>query len=261
VTDDSVEPQEAPAVGTFASSPCCLHEMESAHAELTRDLLETREVARWRKAERQRPIAARRAPSIAVRERCAARVAAGVCLIPTASAIVSSYWPFRDELDVMAWMAVARVQGIHVALPVVIASALPLFFPEWYPPAQLEPSVCKVRVPADGVEVIATIVVAPLVGFDADGYRLGHGGGFFDRVLATLPPKPVAISVGHPAVQFIFAAVLIAAQARILAAFGALREPMLDLSPTARVAAFAGFVVTYASLHTRREAAVAGTGN
>jgi 5-formyltetrahydrofolate cyclo-ligase len=47
--------------------------------------------------------------------------------------------------------------------------------------------------------VLPTIVIAPLVGYDPEGYRLGYGGGFFDRTLAALRPKPLTIGVGHPA--------------------------------------------------------------
>jgi len=52
--------------------------------------------------------------------------------------------------------------------------------------------------PADGAEVYAKRRHCPLVGFDADCFRLGYGGGFFDRTLATLSPKPLAIGVGYP---------------------------------------------------------------
>ena len=52
--------------------------------------------------------------------------------------------------------------------------------------------------PADGALVTPDVVLAPLVGFDPDGYRLGYGGGFFDRTLAALSPRAFAIGVGHP---------------------------------------------------------------
>jgi 5-formyltetrahydrofolate cyclo-ligase len=194
----SVEPEEETAVGAFASPPCYMREIDPAYAGLIID--PARDVARWRKAERRRLIAARLALSVAVRQECAARVAADLDhLVPTSRAtIVSVYWPFRGELDLRAWMAAAQARGIRVALPVVVGKGMPLVFREWHLRARLEPGVWNIPVPADGAAVIPTIVIAPLVGFDSDAYRLGYGGGFFDRTLAALSPRPLAIGVGHP---------------------------------------------------------------
>ena len=195
---DSVEPEEETAVGAFASPACYMQEIDPAYAGLIID--PAREVARWRKAERRRLITARLALSVAVRQECAARVAADLDrLVPTSPAtIVSVYWPFRGELDLRAWMAAAHARGIRVALPVVVAKGVPLVFREWHPRARLEPGVWNIPVPADGAAVSPTVVIAPLVGFDSDAYRLGYGGGFFDRTLAALSPRPLAIGVGHP---------------------------------------------------------------
>ena len=94
-------------------------------------------------------------------------------------------------------MAVSHARGMRVALPVVVAKGMPLVFREWHPRAHLEPGVWNIPVPADGEEVTPTVVIAPLVGFDDDAYRLGYGGGFFDRTLAALCPRPLIIGVGH----------------------------------------------------------------
>jgi 5,10-methenyltetrahydrofolate synthetase len=95
-------------------------------------------------------------------------------------------------------MTSAHGRGIRVALPTVVAKARPLIFREWHPGARLKSGVWNIPIPAEGAEVIPTVVIAPLVGFDPDAYRLGYGGGFFDRTLAALSPRPLAIGVGHP---------------------------------------------------------------
>jgi 5,10-methenyltetrahydrofolate synthetase len=200
MADDVVDPEETTADGTFASPPCYLHEIDPAYAGLIVDPSQARDVARWRKAERQRLIAARLTLPVAAREECAAHVAADLDhLIPfSPSTIVSAYWPFRGEPDLRPWMAAVHARGARIALPIVVGKGMPLVFREWYPRARLEPGIWGIPVPAEGAEVTPTVVIAPLVGFDHHGYRLGYGGGFFDRTLAALDPKAVAIGVGHP---------------------------------------------------------------
>jgi 5,10-methenyltetrahydrofolate synthetase len=177
-----------------------MHEIDPAYAGLVVDPERARDVARWRKAERQRLIAARLAVPVGVRQECATHIGSQLDRLIAASpdSIVSVYWPFRGELDLRPWMASAHGRGIRVALPVVVAKVTPLIFRAWHPGAPLKPGVWNIRVPADGAEVTPTVVIAPLVGFDRDGYRLGYGGGFFDRTLAALSPRPLAIGVGHP---------------------------------------------------------------
>jgi 5-formyltetrahydrofolate cyclo-ligase len=111
---------------------------------------------------------------------------------------VSVYWPFRGEPDLRPWITAIWSKGVRIALPVVVAKGQPLVFREWRPDARLERGVWNIPFPAEGAAVVPTVVIAPLVGFDPAGYRLGYGGGFFDRTLAALDPKPLAIGVGHP---------------------------------------------------------------
>ena len=53
-----------------------------------------------------------------------------------------------------------------------------------------------IPVPASGAPVLPQALLIPVVGFDAAGFRLGYGGGYFDRTLASLRPRPLAIGVG-----------------------------------------------------------------
>ncbi len=157
-------------------------------------------VQRWRKAERARLIAARLELSVAEREEHALRIAHDLDrIVPrTPASLVSLYWPFRGEPDLRPWMRAACERGIRVALPVVIALGQPLVFREWTPGARLERGVWNIPFPADGEVVVPNVVVAPLVGFDPACYRLGYGGGFFDRTLAAMTTERLVIGVGHP---------------------------------------------------------------
>ena len=82
-------------------------------------------------------------------------------------------------------------------MPVVVEKKAPLVFRVWKNGDKLVSGVWNIPVPADGGEVIPDIVIAPVVGYDRDCYRLGYGGGFFDRTLAALSPRPVIIGVGY----------------------------------------------------------------
>lgn len=156
-------------------------------------------VARWRKAERERLIARRL--QLAPDDRAArtqAIIHALDTLIPPAPAtIVSVYWPIRGEPDLRPWMQTLDARGLRIALPVALAPRQRLEFHEWRPNAPLARGLWKIPYPAEGAKVTPTVVIAPVVGFDEQCYRLGYGGGFFDRTLAALRPQPMAIGVGY----------------------------------------------------------------
>ncbi len=110
---------------------------------------------------------------------------------------VSGYWPFKGEPDLRPWMQIITEGGGRCALPVVAAKSAPLVFRVWQQGDRLERGVWNIPVPADGAEVVPDIVVAPLIGFDKDCYRLGYGGGYYDRTLAALSSRPLIIGVGY----------------------------------------------------------------
>jgi 5,10-methenyltetrahydrofolate synthetase len=178
------------------SAPCMLHEL--APDGVPQDPAQARDVARWRKAERERLIAIRLGLSVEERTaRAAAIVRELDPLLPGGAPIVSVYWPIRGEPDLRPWMHELCARGVRVALPVVVAYGRPLEFREWHPHARLERGVWKIPFPADGAVVRPEVAIAPLVGFDRACYRLGYGGGFFDRTLASLEPRAKAIGVGY----------------------------------------------------------------
>jgi 5-formyltetrahydrofolate cyclo-ligase len=86
--------------------------------------------------------------------------------------------------------------GVRLALPVVVERARPLVFREWWPGIRMVPGIWGIPVPAEGDAVLPDALLAPLVGFDARGHRLGYGGGYYDRTLAALPERPLVIGVG-----------------------------------------------------------------
>ena len=186
--------------GQFASPPCFMHELDPSYVGVPVDPRQACDVARWRKCERERLIAARFAMPTDERLEHAARIAkdldAFIAIAP--ETIISVYWPIRGEPDLRPWITTLCKKGVRIALPAVAGAGLPLLFREWLPGAQMERGAGNIPFPADGAAVLPTILVAPLVGFDSAGYQLGYGGGFLDRTLAHLRPRPLAIGVGYP---------------------------------------------------------------
>ena len=157
-------------------------------------------VPRWRKAERNRLLAIRGALPLEYRAAVTDRIVQGLEeIIPwEEGTIVSAYWPIRAEPDLRPWLRAAHERGRRIALPVALAVGEPLEFREWHPGGRLAHGLWNIPYPADGPRVIPTAILAPLVGYDPDCYRLGYGGGFFDRTLAALGGSPLVIGVGYP---------------------------------------------------------------
>ena len=189
---------------SYSSPPCLAHEIDEGwNGYEPVDPQTAVDVAQWRKSERQRLIAARLAIPAEERAATARNV---VDLLDGLTAafsrpVVSLYWPFRGELDLRDWMVVLCKRGARVALPVVVVMRQPLQFREWHPGCRMERGVWNIPIPADDRELSPEIVVSPVVGADRAGYRLGYGGGFYDRTLAAMPVKPLTIGVGHPVAE------------------------------------------------------------
>lgn len=179
-----------------SASPVCY--AEDPDPENMSAATQARQVAQWRKEERARLIALRLARPAAERQAIAEQVAGELdkLIAPAPNRLVSLYWPFRGELDLRGWMRGFVARGGRIALPVVVAKAEPLVFREWRPGIRMTHGVWKIPIPAEGPEVTPDVVIAPLVGHDPGCYRLGYGGGFFDRTLAVHPGAPLKIGVG-----------------------------------------------------------------
>lgn len=157
------------------------------------------ELKLWRKAERERLIAARLDLSADMRAEHAARIVEKLdaAIGDFAGKTVAIYWPFRGEPDLRSWAQQVIARGGKIALPVVVEKRAPLVFRSWTPGDPLEKGVWNIPIPSGDVQVAPDIVVSPVVGFDAQNYRLGYGGGFYDRTLASLPRKPDVYGVGY----------------------------------------------------------------
>jgi len=107
--------------------------------------------------------------------------------------VLSGYMPMRTEIDPLP--AMAAHQG-PVGVPVIIAKATPLRFREWSPGAAMIEGTFKAMIPAEGAWLDPEVLIVPLLAFDAHGYRLGYGGGFYDRTLAGLRARGPVLAVG-----------------------------------------------------------------
>jgi 5,10-methenyltetrahydrofolate synthetase len=158
----------------------------------------TPELARWRKAERARLIERRMAADPAEHARWSAAIEATIRdTFPFGAGwVIGLCWPFQAEFDARPVAGYFRERGARLALPAVVAKAQPLLFLEWWPGAPLTTGVYGLEIP-DGTErVVPDAILVPPVGIGSKGDRLGYGGGFFDRTLAAISPRP--ITVAHP---------------------------------------------------------------
>lgn len=113
--------------------------------------------------------------------------------------IVSAYWPMKTEMDIRPLMHHLYEKNITVSLPVVTEKEAPLLFRRWEPGAELVSGPYGTEQPNEKYEaVIPTVLLLPLLAFDRKGGRLGYGGGFYDRTIATARSKtqPVVIGIG-----------------------------------------------------------------
>jgi 5,10-methenyltetrahydrofolate synthetase len=194
------EEEDRSGSAEYASPPCFMHELtEDYRVPTSADAQAAADVYRWRKAERQRQIEARLAISAADRAAMTEGIAAGIDALigGVGGRLASYYWPFRGEPDLRPWGQTIVDRGGRTALPLVVAKGQPLVFREWKQGEKLERGVWNIPIPAEGEPVFPDIVIAPLVGYDRSNYRLGYGGGFFDRTLASLPRKPLVIGIGY----------------------------------------------------------------
>ncbi len=128
--------------------------------------------------------------SAALRARLAAALPA------LAGRVVAFCWPVQNEPDLRPLMGELRERGSRVVLPVVVRPGEALAFREWWPEQPLVPDRYDIPTPTDGDFLTPQVLLLPVNAFDAAAYRIGYGGGFFDRTLAALAPRPLAIGVG-----------------------------------------------------------------
>ena len=180
-----------------------MHELEEGqHGFSSVDPQQSLDVARWRNATRKELLNHRAALSVDERKHVSARLSHHLVHLIAArypdfsGLILSGYWPIKSEPDLREAFATLHHKGMRLALPVVAEKAAPLEFHAWKPGDPMERGFWNIPVPTQKIRVTPDILLAPLVGWDRQGYRLGYGGGYFDRTLSSLHTKRFVIGVG-----------------------------------------------------------------
>lgn len=161
------------------------------------------ELKHWRKAERARLISARLALDEETRAAYRALIDGHIerSFPDLTRGTVAICWPYKNEYDARFLANRLRKRGARTALPVVLGRGQAMIFRLWTPGDAMVKGVYDIPYPANGDPVDPDVALVPMNGFDIAGYRLGYGGGFFDRTLAGLrerrPGRPVAIGVTY----------------------------------------------------------------
>ena len=158
------------------------------------------EVATWRRAKRTELLTQRHDMSQEDRKHAASIIASKLDRLCSGMTLtmVGLYWPIQQEPSLLPWgRALTGHRQIALCLPVVVAPKSPLEYWRWAPGGAMVPGFWNIPVPAQRDVVTPDLILAPLVGFDRDHYRLGYGGGYFDRTLAALPKLPLVVGVGY----------------------------------------------------------------
>ena len=111
------------------------------------------------------------------------------------TSVVGFCWPHRGEYDPRPAMDYLQARGATLALPEVVNKHQGLRFRNWWREAPMKMGAYDIPVPDNTDLVTVDAVITPMIGFDQMGFRLGYGGGYFDRTLVTIDPRPLAIGI------------------------------------------------------------------
>jgi 5,10-methenyltetrahydrofolate synthetase len=153
----------------------------------------------WRRSERKRLIAERTALPPATLDSWRRRIDGYLerSFPGLGSCRLAFCWPIKGEYDARHLARTLRERGALTALPVVAAPKTPLIFREWHPGIVLAKGPLDIPFPVGSQQLTPDAVLLPMNGWDPQGYRLGYGGGFFDRTLAALAKRPLAIGISY----------------------------------------------------------------
>ena len=127
-----------------------------------------------------------------------------IWLVGREDSMIGAYWPIKGEFDPLPALHRWKEDGElleqqtlrRIGLPVVNKLHKTLTFHAWYPGCPMEPDAYDIPKPKDTEILVPTLLFVPCVGFGPGGFRLGYGGGFYDRTLASLAPKPITVGLG-----------------------------------------------------------------
>lgn len=139
-------------------------------------------IARAKTEARRMTLTARKAANAAGLD-TAAQAHLRAALAGHAGTVLAGYMPIRSEIDPLPVMA---VHDGPVVVPVIMGKGQALTFHRWQPGCAMIEGPFGAMVPADAEALVPQVLIVPMVGFDARGFRLGYGGGFYDRTLAAL---------------------------------------------------------------------------
>lgn len=128
-----------------------------------------------------------------------------IWLVSRPETIIGAYWPIKGEFDPLPalhrWKEDGELQDEpimrRIALPVVDKVNKTLRFHAWHPGCPMEEDAYGIPKPKDTEILEPSLLFVPCVGYSAGGYRLGYGGGFYDRTLAELSPRPYTVGLGY----------------------------------------------------------------
>jgi 5,10-methenyltetrahydrofolate synthetase len=118
--------------------------------------------------------------------------------------VIGAYWPIKGEFDPLPSLYRWKEDGElldepelrRIGLPVVNKETKTMSFHAWYPGCPMEEDAYGIPKPKDTEILFPTLLCIPCVGYGPGGFRLGYGGGFYDRMLASLNPRPYSVGVG-----------------------------------------------------------------
>lgn len=158
-----------------------------------------------RRALRKRALAAREALPAALHDTLTQRIIEHLeaLLAELSPRVLAFCWPYRAEPDLRPFVErwLTQAPGRIAALPVALEADAPLVFRAWAPGGEMAVDRHGIPIPAHGEAVAPEVLLVPVNVFDAGGFRLGYGGGYFDRTLAASAPRPAAIGVGLDRMQ------------------------------------------------------------
>jgi 5-formyltetrahydrofolate cyclo-ligase len=156
------------------------------------------DLASWRRETRTRLIDARQKIPAGDHQRWSLSIEASLeqALGALSPQTFSLYWPFRGEVDLRALAERLEMKGWQASLPSVVGRGKSLEFLRWISGAEMDVQSFGIPVPRVREVVRPSVVIMPLVGFDALNYRLGYGAGYFDITLASMEPPPHSVGIG-----------------------------------------------------------------